>query len=441
MTLIWFVVWLVSDLVGDRESLTFDPVNWWTGLLLSVSRSTSADGARPRSASADRTPPRTRGRRARVDGTTTTTPPACGDSARLTEPIPRLWKPPRPRDQTTSRSKSQRLRRAPGRPERRSPPGERRIIRHRALSLIEQVLGAPGERLPQLEHRLEDPKRRLPRGPGLVVGRSGVDGDPPGAVPPRMPARRALQPTRESRRCRPRCETRRSRHAPSNDRDRRATRDGGMLSHRPENRARQRALDPGSRPPGRSTSERPLQQRAGPRRRGSRGARSRPPPVATGSSTSASGDVAASWLNRSSSIPSSEGRAGPSRGRAGSRTRARARLRSPHRRLVSTKRSALAARCGPVHPDRRSRLSPPTFFVRTRAPSESDRPAPARTGARPRHRVAAATRHGDRRSPQELGEERLSRGPTIYRRRPPDRHCARRRRRAPPGGHGEGSSG
>ena len=34
MTLIWFVVWLISDLVGDEESLTFDPVNWWAGTLL-----------------------------------------------------------------------------------------------------------------------------------------------------------------------------------------------------------------------------------------------------------------------------------------------------------------------------------------------------------------------------------------------------------------------
>ena len=36
MTLIWFVVWLICDLVGDRESLTFDPVNWWAGSLLLV---------------------------------------------------------------------------------------------------------------------------------------------------------------------------------------------------------------------------------------------------------------------------------------------------------------------------------------------------------------------------------------------------------------------
>ena len=34
MTFIWFIVWLISNLVGDRESLTFDPVNWWAGSLL-----------------------------------------------------------------------------------------------------------------------------------------------------------------------------------------------------------------------------------------------------------------------------------------------------------------------------------------------------------------------------------------------------------------------
>lgn len=34
MTLIWFVVWLVCDVVGDREQLTFTPVNWWAGTLM-----------------------------------------------------------------------------------------------------------------------------------------------------------------------------------------------------------------------------------------------------------------------------------------------------------------------------------------------------------------------------------------------------------------------
>ena len=34
MTLLWFVVWLISNVIGDTESLTFDPVNWWAGLLI-----------------------------------------------------------------------------------------------------------------------------------------------------------------------------------------------------------------------------------------------------------------------------------------------------------------------------------------------------------------------------------------------------------------------
>ena len=43
MTLLWFFVWLIWDLVGDEEPLTFDPVNWWAGSLLFVDRrSTSA---------------------------------------------------------------------------------------------------------------------------------------------------------------------------------------------------------------------------------------------------------------------------------------------------------------------------------------------------------------------------------------------------------------
>jgi hypothetical protein len=34
VTLIWFVIWLISNLVGDNEVLTFDPVNLWAGTLL-----------------------------------------------------------------------------------------------------------------------------------------------------------------------------------------------------------------------------------------------------------------------------------------------------------------------------------------------------------------------------------------------------------------------
>jgi hypothetical protein len=34
MTLVWFVVWLVWDVVGDREPLEFAPVNFWAGAAL-----------------------------------------------------------------------------------------------------------------------------------------------------------------------------------------------------------------------------------------------------------------------------------------------------------------------------------------------------------------------------------------------------------------------
>jgi hypothetical protein len=34
MTVVWFVIWLVADLIGDSEGLRFDPVNFWAGALL-----------------------------------------------------------------------------------------------------------------------------------------------------------------------------------------------------------------------------------------------------------------------------------------------------------------------------------------------------------------------------------------------------------------------
>ncbi len=34
MTLVWFIVWLIANVVGDTESLSFDPVNWWSGTLI-----------------------------------------------------------------------------------------------------------------------------------------------------------------------------------------------------------------------------------------------------------------------------------------------------------------------------------------------------------------------------------------------------------------------
>jgi hypothetical protein len=36
MTLLWFIVWLVFNIIGDSESLTFDPVNVWGGTFLAA---------------------------------------------------------------------------------------------------------------------------------------------------------------------------------------------------------------------------------------------------------------------------------------------------------------------------------------------------------------------------------------------------------------------
>ena len=34
MTLVWFVIWLIANVVGDSEPLRFDPVNAWAGTLI-----------------------------------------------------------------------------------------------------------------------------------------------------------------------------------------------------------------------------------------------------------------------------------------------------------------------------------------------------------------------------------------------------------------------
>lgn len=34
MTLIWFVIWLIADMVGDHALLLWSPVNIWAGTLL-----------------------------------------------------------------------------------------------------------------------------------------------------------------------------------------------------------------------------------------------------------------------------------------------------------------------------------------------------------------------------------------------------------------------
>ena len=36
MTLIWFIVWFICNIIGGSEPLTFDPVNGWAGTLLLV---------------------------------------------------------------------------------------------------------------------------------------------------------------------------------------------------------------------------------------------------------------------------------------------------------------------------------------------------------------------------------------------------------------------
>jgi hypothetical protein len=34
LTLVWFIVWLVANLVSGNEPRTFDPVNFWAGALI-----------------------------------------------------------------------------------------------------------------------------------------------------------------------------------------------------------------------------------------------------------------------------------------------------------------------------------------------------------------------------------------------------------------------
>jgi hypothetical protein len=36
LALIWFVVWLIANVVGGSEPLMFDPLNWWAGTLMLV---------------------------------------------------------------------------------------------------------------------------------------------------------------------------------------------------------------------------------------------------------------------------------------------------------------------------------------------------------------------------------------------------------------------
>jgi hypothetical protein len=34
MALLWFAIWFIANLIGDKEQLVFAPVNGWAGTLL-----------------------------------------------------------------------------------------------------------------------------------------------------------------------------------------------------------------------------------------------------------------------------------------------------------------------------------------------------------------------------------------------------------------------
>lgn len=53
MTLIWLIIWLIANNIGDREPLVADPVNVWAGTLilavaLDLGRQHAPDFGRPR---------------------------------------------------------------------------------------------------------------------------------------------------------------------------------------------------------------------------------------------------------------------------------------------------------------------------------------------------------------------------------------------------------
>ena len=57
MTLLWFVIWLIANLIGDEEPLLLDPVNIWAGTLLlavalDLARQHAPEAVRPRRGSA-----------------------------------------------------------------------------------------------------------------------------------------------------------------------------------------------------------------------------------------------------------------------------------------------------------------------------------------------------------------------------------------------------
>jgi hypothetical protein len=48
MTLLWFLIWFISNLVGDHEDIVFNPANAWaTTLLLVLALDLSRAGGLP----------------------------------------------------------------------------------------------------------------------------------------------------------------------------------------------------------------------------------------------------------------------------------------------------------------------------------------------------------------------------------------------------------
>jgi hypothetical protein len=48
MTILWFVIWLIFNIIGDHEPLKLDPVNVWMGtLILAVALDLSRAGGVP----------------------------------------------------------------------------------------------------------------------------------------------------------------------------------------------------------------------------------------------------------------------------------------------------------------------------------------------------------------------------------------------------------
>jgi hypothetical protein len=49
MTVVWFIVWLLADLIGERAPLRFDPMNVWAAtLILAIALDVNRPPVKPR---------------------------------------------------------------------------------------------------------------------------------------------------------------------------------------------------------------------------------------------------------------------------------------------------------------------------------------------------------------------------------------------------------